>query len=208
MNDFKMIQNRLPGVPALTPKQSRLVDEYMVDLNAQAALRRAGYSRSSPRDQSPLHSPAVRAAIEARVRDLRARNEHLVDRVVEELCRIAFADLRDAVEWGPDGVRVRPSRDLTPELTSAVCEVSEDRHGRVRLKKHDKVRALELLGRHLGMFTERLQAEVSGPGGLPLREDRRILVQFVEAGGRDAEGDPDSRSASEGRGSAKRERAA
>ena len=71
---------------------------------------------------------------------------------------------------------------LSREEAAAVCEVSEGRGGVIRLKKHDKVKALELLGKHFGMFADRLHAEVSGPDGAPLREDKRILVQFVSPG--------------------------
>lgn len=181
MKSFEKVQGLLPGVPALTPKQRRFVDEYMLDLNIQAAMRRAGYACRNQRNQFPMRSEAVRAAIDERFCELRERNGHMVDRVVEELARIAFEDPRALAEWGPDGVRLRPSDSLSPEQAAAVSEVISDRHGGVRLKKHDKVRALELLGRYFGMFTDRVQAEVSGPGGAPLREDKRIVVQFVPA---------------------------
>ena len=194
-----MEQARLPGVPEapasnpaerpraeryirLNPRQRLFVEAYLQSLNASDAARRAGYADPEVNSKRILEARAVQAAIEARIRERRARNPHVEQRVLEELCRIAFADPRDLMRWGPDGVELRHSDDLSPEEAAAVCEVSEGRGGILRLKKHDKVRALELLGKHFGMFADRVQAEVSGPGGAPLREDKRILVQFVGSG--------------------------
>ena len=191
-----MEQARLPGVPEapapnpterpraeryirLNPRQRLFVEAYLQSLNASDAARRAGYADPEVNSKRILEARAVQAAIEARIRERRARNPHVEQRVLEELCRIAFADPRDLMRWGPDGVELRPSDELDAAQAAAVDEVSEGRGGVIRLKKHDKVKALELLGRHLGLFADRLHAEVSGPGGSPLREDKRILVQFV-----------------------------
>ena len=43
-----------------------------------------------------------------------------------------------------------------------MAEVAEGSGGTLRLKKHDKVKALELLARHIGMFRDRVETEVSG----------------------------------------------
>ena len=78
------------------------------------------------------------------------------------------------------GLRLRPSFELTPDQAAMVAEVSEttsQNGGSLRLKIHDKVRALELLGKHLGMFTEK--RELSGPNGTPLTSPE-IVVKFVE----------------------------
>ena len=216
MSDFEILkgksleQARLPGLPAppgrdpaertraateasvaarrrrLSPRQRLFVESYLQSLNASDAARRAGYADAEVNSKRILDSPAVRAAIEASMEERRARHPYLEQRVLEELCRIAFADPRALFRWGPDGVELRPIETLSPEEAAAVCEVSEGRGGVIRLKKHDKVKALELLGKHFGMFADRLHAEVSGPDGAPLREDKRILVQFVsprEGGG-------------------------
>ena len=163
----------------LSPKQKLFVEAYLQTLNATEAARRAGYSEPNSNYANVLRNPLVWSVIEERMAERRAQNPHLEQRILEELCRIAFADPRDLMRWGPDGVELRPSDELDAAQAAAVDEVSEGRGGVIRLKKHDKVKALELLGRHLGLFADRLHAEVSGPGGSPLREDKRILVQFV-----------------------------
>ena len=196
----RMVQGRLPGAPDtpelqaelelleirqpnLTVKQRCFVDEFMKDFNAQAAMRRAGYrnSRGGLPSSQLMAAPQVKAAIEARLAERRAACELEAQRVVAELSRIAFCDVRELVEWGPDGVALRESADLPDHAAACVAEVSVQKSG-PRLKLYDKVKALELLGKHYGLFTDRLKAEVSGPGGGPIQA-QQLVVEFVKAAG-------------------------
>jgi phage terminase small subunit len=164
----------------LTAKQVRFVEEYSKDMNATRAALRAGYSEKSKGHGSRfLRDPRIRAAVDARFTERRARHEVTVDKVIQELAAIAFGDVREVMAWGPDGVTLRHSDELSPDAAAMICEVDIGRRG-TKLKRTDKLKALELLGKCLGMFTDRVQAEVSGPGGSPLRQDHRILVEFVE----------------------------
>ena len=110
---------------ALTAKQQRFVDEYLVDLNATQAALRAGYSPRSARSIGPelLEKPAVAQAVAAAVGERAGRTGITQDRVVEELSNIAFAQAGDRSDAG--------------------------------LKVSNKLKALELLGKHLGMFDGR-----------------------------------------------------
>ncbi len=151
----------------LTDKQAVFVAEYLVDLNATQAAIRAGYSvKSAARiGVELLNKTQVREAIAANQAKRAQRVEITADRVVSELARIAFADPRDLMEWGPSGVKLKDSADLTKEQAASVAEVSETTTkdgGSLKLKKHDKVKALELLGRHMGMFKDKVETEVSG----------------------------------------------
>ena len=138
----------------LTPRQERFVQEYLVDLNASAAVRRAGYGARVPSRTAArlMAHPGVRAAI-AEAKALRAERLQIdAGRVVLELARIAFSDPRELMEWGPDGLRLRPSSEVSRAAAASVAEVHEVK-GSVQIKTLDKFKALELLGRHLGMFT-------------------------------------------------------
>jgi phage terminase small subunit len=152
-------------------KKERFVQEYLIDLNGTQAAIRAGYStKTANRIASELLSkPDVIDAI-ANAKAIRAeRTEITADQIVKELARIAFADPRDVMSWGPDGVVLKDSNALTDDQARQVSEVSETTTGAggtLKVKKHDKVKALELLGRHLGMFTDKL--EHAGAGGGPL----------------------------------------
>ena len=151
----------------LTPKQAEFVRQYLVDLNATAAAIRAGYSERTAKSQGQrlLTNVDVSAALAAAKAEREQRTEITQDRVVSELAKIAFADPRELMEWGPEGVKLKDSAELTEEQAASVAEVSETTTkdgGSLRLKKHDKVKALELLGRPLGMFTDKVKSEISG----------------------------------------------
>lgn len=168
----------------LTPKQQRFVDEYLVDLNASAAARRAGYSARTAEWQGPqlLGKTHVAAAIAERQKDLQRRVEITQERVIAELAKIAFGDQRRVMEWGPKGVRLKPSADLTDADAAIVSEVSETVNlhgGSLKLKTHDKVGALKLLGEHLGIFKQRV--EVTGAGGGPVQSAQLTPEQFEQA---------------------------
>lgn len=142
---------------ALTPKQHRFVEEYLIDLNASAAARRAGYSvHVANRIASEnLSKPVIADAIAQRQKVLQEKVGITQERVLNELAKIAFGDQRRVMSWGKGGVSLRESEDLTDDDAAAVAEVAETRTkdgGSLKLKTHDKVGALKLLGEHLGLF--------------------------------------------------------
>lgn len=154
----------------LTAKQQRFVEEYIVDLNATQAAIRAGYSAKTAEQigYQQLQHPSVSAAIAQAQLERSKRTEITQDRVLEELALIAFSDMRQFAEWGPRGVHLLDSATIAPEAARCVGEVRETvtQHGGSKgFKLHDKVAALEKLGRHLGMFNEK---EVN-VGGLTIR---------------------------------------
>lgn len=156
----------------LTPKQQRFVDEYLVDLNATQAAIRAGYSpkRADAIGHENLRKPEIAAAIAERMKAREQRTEITQDKVVKELGRVAFGDPRKVMSWGPNGVKLKDSAELTDDDAAFVSEVSEtttEHGGSRKLKTNDKLKALELLGRHLGMFKEKV--EVTGKDGGPIQ---------------------------------------
>ena len=151
----------------LTPKQQKFVDEYMIDLNATQASIRAGYSARNAGKIGPMLLGKVRIAeaISARQKKLSDKAEIKAERIINELAKIAFADMGNYATWGSRGITLKESADLTPDQTAAVSELSEtvtESGGSTRFKLHDKKGALELLGKHLGMFKDRVELEVVG----------------------------------------------
>lgn len=141
---------------ALPAKQQRFVDEFLLDLNATQAAIRAGYSAKTANEQGSrlLAKVSVQTAIEVATAQRSERTRVAQDRVIRELARIAFADIRDVCAWGPKRVAVRPSGRLPASASASVAEIGE-RRGGVYVKLHSKIEALKLLGQHLGMFRER-----------------------------------------------------
>lgn len=171
---------------ALTPRQERFVQEYLLDSNATAAARRAGYSGKTANQIGPrlLVNIGVRAAIDARRAELAQRSEVTQERVVAEYARLAFSDPRAVMDWGPDGVTLKPSGELSDDAAAMVAEVGETRTkdgGSVKIKLHDKARALSDLAKHLGLFTTRI--EHTGPDGTPLipLEALRLAIDAADA---------------------------
>ncbi len=81
----------------------------------------------------------------------RKRKKPSADRVAEELAAIGFARATDCLSVEDNALVLKPSRELTPEVGAAIASIERSSSG-VKVKFYDKLKALELLGRHIGMF--------------------------------------------------------
>lgn len=137
----------------LTPKQRRFVDEYLIDLNATQAAIRAGYSpRTANRiGAENLSKLDIQKEIETRQKEREQRTEITQDRVLRELANIGFAKATDYAEIEGPMVTIKPTAEMSPEQVSAIAGIEQGNFG-IKLKLYDKLRALELLGKHLGLF--------------------------------------------------------
>jgi phage terminase small subunit len=138
----------------LTPREAWFVREYLVDLNAAAAAIRTGSNARSAASigHHLLKRPHVSAALQAAFKARLARIEAQSDDVLRELDALWQAsDIRNFASWDGGRVTLRPSTELTPAQAACVAEVYQGPEG-IRLKLHDKLRALELAMRHRGMF--------------------------------------------------------
>jgi len=165
---------------ALTDKQARFVEEYLVDLNATQAAIRAGYSEKTAYSigSENLTKPDIQVAIVERRLAQSKRTEITADKVLAELALLGFANMEDYIRVGTNGDPYIDLSELTREQAAAISEVAVDDYvegrgknarevRRVRIKFHDKKGALVDIGRHLGMFKDHL--EVSG--GVTVRGD-------------------------------------
>ncbi len=172
-------ENGIPNGNHLTKKQQAFVQEYLIDLNGTQAALRAGYSK----DSAPvvgcenLKKPNIQQAIQEEMEKRQERTRVTQDKVVQELAKIAFSNMRSFVKWGPDKVwgssevTLIDSDQLTAEDAACVSEISQspNQYGNVvKFKLHDKKAALELLGRHLGMFSDTIKNVHIGDGGGPI----------------------------------------
>lgn len=149
---------------ALTPKQQRFVQEYLVDLNATAAAIRAGYSKKNADKIGPslLGKNSVSQEIQAAIQDRERRTHITQDRVVQELAKVAFANgtVYARVTGGGTKVELTDTDELTNDQKAAISCIKQSKFG-IEVSTYDKIRALELLGKHLGIFDR------SGPAGDP-----------------------------------------
>jgi len=152
----------------LTLKQSRFVEEYLVDLNGRRAAIRAGYSpnpKTAEVQASRLLSDAkVEAAVREAMQARSQRTEVTADRVVRELAELAFSNIADFITVHPDGsVSVDLSRG-TRGQAAAIHDIVVKRYAEgssegtpsatklTRIEMCDKLQALVLLALHLGML--------------------------------------------------------
>jgi phage terminase small subunit len=142
---------------ALTPKQARFVQEYLVDLNATQAAIRAGYSSKTAYSiaSENLRKPEIILALQEARQRLTDRLTVTPESVLREYARLAFASMERFATWDGGAVTLKASSALSPHDTAAVAEISETRTEKrrtVRLKLHDKKGALDSLAKHLGLL--------------------------------------------------------
>jgi len=130
------------------------VNEYLVDLNATAAAKRAGYSEKTAKSQGQrlLTNVDIQAAIQKRRAKLQGKLEITQEQVLEELAAIAFANGADFATVSQNGiVRITPTSELSEGKRKAIASIKEGQYG-TEVKTYDKVKALELLAKYLGLF--------------------------------------------------------
>lgn len=135
---------------SLTEKKKALCHEYLVDKNATKAAIRAGYSKASARSKAChiLKEPAVVEYLSSLLQAQKMDLTITAERVLNELARIAFHDV--ASFYDADG-KLKDLKDLNEDQRAAIAEVDATAK---RLKLHDKMGALGMLGKHLKLFTE------------------------------------------------------
>ncbi len=148
----------------MTRKQQTFVREYLIDLNATQAAIRAGYSRKTGQQigEENLRKPVIARFVENAIAKRAKRTEITADRVVLELARIAFFDVREA--FTPEG-GLRRLDEIDGDTAAAIIGIevietadAEDVSTALikKVKLADKLGALQLLGRHLGLFNDKL----------------------------------------------------
>jgi len=149
----------------LTDQQQLFVDEYLIDINGTQAAIRAGYApkNADVKASKLLRIAKVRAAVDKALAERSKRTGVNQDRVIQELAKIAFADMGTFVSWDKNGITLTKSDTLSRDDTAAVSEISEveiDNGGftkkSTKIKLHSKESALEKLGKHLGMFKDEI----------------------------------------------------
>lgn len=151
---------------ALTAKQQKFADEYLIDLNATQAAIRAGYSPKSAMQQGStlLSNPKVRAYIDERMAQHSARTGVNQERIIRELARIAFLDPTQLVDMDSAEITDDASADDRAAIASVKVKTMSGEVDMIEreVKFADKLKALELLGKRYGMWIDKQQVDVNG----------------------------------------------
>lgn len=139
-----------------TANQRMFIAEYLIDMNASAAYRRAGYSakNSDVASNELMKLPHIKAAIDAALAAREKRVGATADEVLRELRRIGHAD---PVEIVSDTGALRALREIPEDTRRAIASYEVDADGIVKIKFWDKTRALEMEAKHLKLLTDKLE---------------------------------------------------
>jgi phage terminase small subunit len=155
----------------LTEKQQRFADEYLIDLNATAAYKRAGYAADGNSAEVSasklLRNPKVAAYIAARQKKLQDKLEITQERVLQEYAKLAFLDPR---KFYDENGNLIPVHQLPADVAAALAgmEIVTARTGKdaegnpeyedvKKIKFIDKKGALDSLSRTLGLFKDKVE---------------------------------------------------
>ena len=147
------------SVKKLTPKEARFVDEYLIDLNATAALKRAGYKWKNDEVARVsacrmLVKPYIASEIEARQKKLRETAGITVERVLLEVKRLAFFDTRKMFNADGSLVPITELGDDEAAAISSIEVIDKPVTSVIKYKLHSKNEALDKLCKHLGIYKE------------------------------------------------------
>lgn len=145
----------------MTPKQEQFCREYLIDMNASAAARRAGYSLKTAEaiGHENLSKPKIADRISQLMTERTEAVEITTDKILTALARIAFADPRRLFD---DAGQINP-KQIPDDLAEAVAGIEPGQHG-TKIRMNDRLKALELLGRYKALFTDRVEATVQAQG--------------------------------------------
>ena len=144
----------------MTKKQQRFVEEYLIDLNATQAAIRAGYKPDNAQQMGSenLSKPVISAAIAKAMAERSKRTGINQDRVLHELARIGFAKITDIID--PDTAKILPDASEDDLACIQSIKIKTGEFGTEReVKLYDKKAALIELGKHLGLFKDRLELD-------------------------------------------------
>lgn len=169
----------------MTKKQRIFADEYLIDFNATRAYRVA--YPSVKKDETAAAAAArllknvkVQEYISKRMQERQQRTEVTQDMVVKELAAIAFARATDYVEVKSGAVVIKDTNALTDDQISAIAGIKEGKFG-IEVRMNDKEKALELLGRHLGMWNDKLDIKTPAIDN-SVKEMEAYFEQLKESG--------------------------
>lgn len=151
----------------LNRKQQAFVDEYLIDLNATQAAIRAGYSVDSAKEIGceNLTKPNIQEAVARAMAERSRRTGINQDRVVLELAKIGFVKITDIVD-NTGKIKDTATDDDLACIESVKYKRSDSECGSSverEVKIASKLKALELLGKHLGMWNDKIDLNVSLP---------------------------------------------
>ena len=168
---------------ALTPKQERFIQEYLVDSNGAQAVIRAGYSEKNANREAYqlLENEEIAAAVAVGRAELAEKSRLMAMDNIAKL--VAIADLDPAALVGPDG-KPLPIEKVPQSTRKAIAsmKVREDKHGNIttEYRFEPRIPAIELIGQFLSMWKRTPVSIDVTSGGQPIGSDRSITGVSID----------------------------
>ena len=146
----------------MNKRQQLFCDEYLIDLNATQAAIRAGYSEKTAYSigEENLKKPELKEYIDKRIEERQKRTELTQDMVINELKAIAFCNATKFASVKNGIVYINNTDDLEEDTKKAIVGIKEGKNG-IEITSAGKIQASEMLGKHLGMFKEKIEISKS-----------------------------------------------
>jgi len=155
---------------------------------ADEAYATAGYRPDRGNASRLTANDSVRSRVDEIQGKAAAKVGVSIERVLDELARIGFANMADYMKAGSDGDPYLDFSELTRDQAAALVEVTvedfKDGRGedardvrRVKFKLGDKISALEKIGKHLGMFKDRVEHTGVNGGPIEVARIERVIVR-------------------------------
>lgn len=156
-------------------KQETLCQEYLIDLNQTQAAIRAGYNPNTARTTSSelFAKPDIRARVDELMAERSKRTGVNQERIIRELARIAFVKAPNLIDnFG--NLKDDASDDDTAAISAIRTKVTSGKDGESSIEREvrlsEKSKALELLGKHLGMYTDKIDLNIA-PVSVTVKSD-------------------------------------
>lgn len=144
----------------MTKKQKLFVEEYLIDLNATQAAIRAGYSAKTAQEQASrlLSNVMVQGSIAKAMAERSKRTGINQDRILQEIAKLALVNIDDVVDLKTGKIKKTATKEDLACIQSIKIKPTEFGTER-EIKFYDKKGSLEMAGKHLGMFKDKLELE-------------------------------------------------
>jgi phage terminase small subunit len=148
----------------LNERQKCFCREYVVDFNGYKSAIKAGYSKRTSMEQASrlLRNVKVQKEIARLNKNVEERTDIKVDDVLKSLKLIAFSNITDFITVKNGKIRIKDISKLPPNTPTVIESIHQSKSSGIRIKLYNKLTALELLGKHLGLFTEKHQIHNTG----------------------------------------------
>lgn len=172
----------------LTEKQKKFAEEYLLDFNGARAAREAGYSEKTA-DRiayENLRKPEIIEYLNKLQEKKKEKFEIDEEKVMNELSAIAFSRITDYVQiskilslrgTAETVVTFTATSQLNDLQIAAISEIQQSDKGAIKIKLENKIEALRLIGKQIGMFKDKV--DIDGKVERSLSEEEKSLLEKI-----------------------------